>query len=66
MYYLPPIKPISHLKTKAAIQDNAPDEETQETLALLKLLALGNHEIEAGKTKPLADVVRRLRKQQDT
>ena len=36
-------------------------EETQETLALLKVLALGNQEIEAGKVKPVADVVARLR-----
>lgn len=36
-------------------------EETQETLALLKILALGNREIEEGKVKLAADVVRRLR-----
>jgi hypothetical protein len=34
---------------------------TQETLALLKMLALGNREVESGKVKPLADVARRLR-----
>lgn len=48
-------------EAKAVIQDVASYEETQETLALLKVLALGNHEIEAGKVKPLADVVARLR-----
>ena len=36
-------------------------EETQETLALLKILALGNQEIEQGQVKPVADVVARLR-----
>jgi len=36
-------------------------EETQETLALLKILALGNQDIEAGNTRPLTDVVKRLR-----
>jgi hypothetical protein len=36
-------------------------EETQDTLALLKLLALGNQEVADGKTKPLTDVVKRLR-----
>lgn len=46
---------------KAVIQDVASYEETQETLALLKILALGNQEIEAGKVKPLGDVVARLR-----
>jgi prevent-host-death family protein len=48
-------------EAKAVIQDIVSYEETQETLALLKLLALGNREIEAGKAKPLADVVQRLR-----
>ncbi|UCV16690.1 type II toxin-antitoxin system Phd/YefM family antitoxin [Quatrionicoccus australiensis] len=48
-------------EAKAVIQDVASYEETQETLALLKVLALGNHDIEAGKVKPVADVVARLR-----
>jgi prevent-host-death family protein len=48
-------------EAKAVIQDVASYEETQETLALLKILALGIHEIEAGKTQPLADVAKRLR-----
>lgn len=34
---------------------------TQETLALIKILALGNREVDEGKVKPVADVVRRLR-----
>ena len=33
----------------------------QETLALLKILALGNQDVAAGKVKPVADVVARLR-----
>lgn len=48
-------------EARAVIQDVASYEETQETLALLKILALGNREVEEGKVKPLADVVRRLR-----
>ena len=48
-------------EAKAVIQDIASYEETQETLALLKILALGNRETEAGKVKPVADVVERLR-----
>lgn len=48
-------------EAKAVIQDVASYEETQETLALLKILALGNQEIDAGKVTPLADVVARLR-----
>ncbi len=48
-------------EAKAVIQDVASYEETQETLALLKILALGNAEIEAGKVKPVVEVVARLR-----
>jgi prevent-host-death family protein len=48
-------------EARAVIQDVASYEETQETLALLKVLAIGNQEIEAGKVKPVADVVARLR-----
>ncbi len=48
-------------EAKAVIQDIASFEETQETLALLKILALGHAEIEAGKVKPVAEVVARLR-----
>jgi hypothetical protein len=33
------------------------------TQVLLKVLAIGNREIEAGKVKPVADVVNRLRTQ---
>ncbi len=48
-------------EAKAVIQDVVSYEETQETLALLKILALGNREIEEGKVKPIAEVVKRLR-----
>lgn len=48
-------------EAKAVMQDVASYDETQETLALLKILALGNREIEAGKLKPVAEVVNRLR-----
>lgn len=51
-------------EAKAVIQDVASYEETQETLALLKLLALGNQDVEAGRTRPLADVAKRLRAKQ--
>jgi hypothetical protein len=43
------------------MQDIATYENTQETLALLKILALGNQEIAEGKTTPIAKVARRLR-----
>lgn len=48
-------------EARAVMQDVASYAQTQETLALLKILALGNREIEAGRVKPLAGVVRRLR-----
>jgi len=53
-------------EAKAVIQDVASYEQTQETLALLKILALGNKEIEAGKVKPVAQVVARLRAKRTT
>jgi prevent-host-death family protein len=48
-------------EAKAVLQDVASFEETQETLALLKILALGNQDVASGKVKPVADVVTRLR-----
>lgn len=48
-------------EAKAVLQDVASYEETQETLALLKILALGNQELTVGKLKPIGDVVARLR-----
>ena len=48
-------------EAKAVLQDLASYEETQDTLALLKVLALGNQQVAAGKVKPVADVVARLR-----
>jgi prevent-host-death family protein len=50
-------------EAKAVIQDVASYEETQETLALLKILALGNQQVAQGKVKPVAEVVKRLRGQ---
>ena len=48
-------------EAKAVLQDVASFEETQETLALLKILALGQRDVEASRVKPVADVVSRLR-----
>ena len=48
-------------EAKAVIQDVASYEQTQETLALLKILALGNQQIAQGRVKPLADVAARVR-----
>lgn len=48
-------------EAKAVMQDVASYEATQETLAMLKLLALGNQEVASGQVKPLSDVVARLK-----
>jgi prevent-host-death family protein len=48
-------------EARAVLQDVASWERTQETLALLKILALGSRQIEEGKATPLEEVVRRLR-----
>ncbi len=48
-------------EAKAVLQDVASYDETQETLALLKILALGNQDVAEGKVKPVADVVACLR-----
>lgn len=46
---------------KAVIQDIASYEQTQETMALLKILALGNRQIEEGKVTPARTAIKRLR-----
>jgi len=48
-------------EARAVLQDLVSYEATQDTLALLKILALGNQDIAQGKLKPVADVVKRLR-----
>jgi prevent-host-death family protein len=47
-------------EAKAVIQDVTSYEETQETLALLKILALGNQQLERGEVSPVSEVVKRL------
>lgn len=53
-------------EAKAVLQDVASFEETQETLALLKILALGQQDVEEGRIKPAAEVVARLRAKRAT
>ena len=52
-------------EAKAVIQDVASYEEVEQTMALLKILALGNREVEEGRTTPLEDVVRQIRSRDD-
>jgi len=48
-------------EAKAVIQDVATYEQTQETLALLKILALGNQQVSQRRVKQPADVAKRVR-----
>jgi prevent-host-death family protein len=49
-------------EAKVVMQDIDSYEQTQETVALLKILALGSRQIEAGQVQPVADVIARLRR----
>ena len=48
-------------EAKAVLQDVASFEENEATLALLKVLALGNQQGAEGKLEPAAEVIARLR-----
>ena len=48
-------------EAKVVLQDIESYEQTQETMALLKILALGNRQVEAGNVEPAAVVIQRLR-----
>lgn len=50
-------------EAKAVLQDVASYEETQETMALLKMLALGNRQIEEGRVIAAVDAIQRLRRE---
>jgi prevent-host-death family protein len=52
-------------EAKVVIQDIESYEQTQETMALLKILALGMRQIEEGRVLPAEDVIRRLREGQE-
>ncbi len=57
-----PVVITLHGEAKAILQDVRQYEETQETLALLKVLALTNRQVEEGKLRPAADTFARIRK----
>ena len=48
-------------EAKAVMQDVNSYEQTQETMALLKMLALGQRQIDEGKARPADDVIAELR-----
>jgi prevent-host-death family protein len=48
-------------EAKVVMQDIETYERTQETLAFLKILAIGTRQIEEGKVQPVENVIKRLR-----
>jgi prevent-host-death family protein len=52
-------------EAKVVIQDIESYEQTQQTMALLKILALGMRQIEEGKFLPAEDVIKRLRERRE-
>ncbi len=48
-------------EAKVVIQDIDSYEQTQQTMALLKILALGMRQVEEGSVSPAEDVIKRLR-----
>lgn len=52
-------------EAKLVVQDIESYEQTQETMALLKILALGNRQIEEGKVQSAADALKRIREERE-
>ena len=52
-------------EAKVVIQDIKSYELTQQTMALLKIIALGNRQIEEGEVQPAGDVIKGLRKRKE-
>ncbi|UZK66876.1 type II toxin-antitoxin system Phd/YefM family antitoxin [Sphingomonas sp. M1-B02] len=52
-------------EAKAVIQDIASYQEVQETLALLKILALGERDIREGKYRPFREVIAEMKQRTD-
>jgi hypothetical protein len=63
MHEPPKIKPICYLNANATdvLKTLAEQGQPEETLALLKLLTLGNQQLHAGKVTRVSEVVARLR-----
>ena len=51
-------------EAKAVLQDVTSYEETQQTLALLKILALGNQQVATGQLEDAKSVIARLRRKE--
>ena len=53
-------------EAKVVMQDIESYEQMQETMSLLKILALGSRQIEEGKIQTAGDVIERLRERSKT
>ena len=53
-------------EAKVVMQDIESYEQTQETLALLKILALGTRQIEAGKVQSADKAIKEIRRKRET
>lgn len=56
-----PVVLTVHGEARAVLQDVTVYEETQETIALLKVLALTNKQVEAGKVDRASEAFKRIR-----
>jgi prevent-host-death family protein len=52
-------------EAKVVIQDIESYEQTQQTMALLKILALGMRQVEEGNVLPAENVIKRLRERRE-
>jgi prevent-host-death family protein len=52
-------------EAKVVIQDIESYEQTQQTMALLKILALGMRQVEEGEVLPAENVIKRLRERRE-
>ena len=53
-------------EAKVVLQDIKSFEKTQETMALLKILALGNRQIEEGEVVSASDAIKRIRNKKES
>lgn len=53
-------------EAKVVIQDIKSFEETQEIIAMLKILALGNRQIEEGRVVTASEAIKRIRKEKES
>jgi len=56
-----PVVITLHGEAKAVLQDIQTFEQTQETMALLKILALSNKSVEEGRVRPAGEAFNRIR-----